>query len=378
MRHGGAFLAVMLRAALMVPAFFCASVVAQEELVIGAEDKTLSIGRGDAPVLDGRLDEAVWQTATVIEDLHQIEPIEYSTPSERTVIRVYYDDNALYMGARMYDSQAENITATILRQGAQFWGDDYISILVAPFNDLRNGNRFQMNPNGIRMECSFYDIAGQDWNWNGIWQGATTRDDEGWTAEIAIPFKTLSFDPQNDTWGINFQRDLSRRSESMGWVSRNSSQDPSIVGEAVGFAGLQLGRGLDIVPSLTLKQRKDYNPSRDESEIEPSLDVFYKITPSVNASFTLNTDFSATEVDDRQVELTRFSLFFPEKRNFFLRDADIFRFARIGGRLGFGLTGTSTLSQPDLENGRPYFSRRVGLSSIPKIAITPSPTNLST
>ena len=314
-------------------------------------------------MLDGRLDEAEWQTATLVDDLHQVEPNEYAAASEQTLVRVYYDDDALYIGARMLDSQAGSIAGNVLRQGAQFWGDDYFSVIVAPFNDKRNGYRFQLNPNGIRMEMVFFETSRQDWNWNGIWHGAATRDDEGWTAEMAIPFKTLSFNPQNDTWGVNFARDLVRTSESMGWVSRNSTMDPSISGEASGFDNLRLGSGLDVVPSIALKQTKDFDPSGQESEIEPSLDVFYKITPSVNAALTLNTDFSATEVDDRQVELTRFSLFFPEKRTFFLRDSDVFRFGRVGGRLGFGLTGTSTLSQPDLENGRPYFSRRIGLGA---------------
>ena len=341
----------------------CAPGLAQETLSVAVQTKSLGIGRGNAPVLDGRLDEADWQAATLIEDFHQVEPVEYAAPSEATLIRLYYDDDALYIGARMLDSRPDAMTANVLRQGAQFWGDDYFSVIVAPFNDRRNGYRFQLNPNGIRMEMVFYDTSGQDWDWNGIWQGAASRDDEGWTAEIAIPFKTLSFNPENDTWGINFSRDLGRVSESMGWVSRNSSQDPSIAGEAVGFEGLQLGMGLDVVPSITLKGKRDFDARLEDSEMEPSLDLFYKFTPSINGALTLNTDFSATEVDDRQVELTRFSLFFPEKRTFFLRDSDIFRFGRIGGRLGFNLTGTSTLSQPDLENGQPYFSRRIGLSA---------------
>ncbi|MCZ6586252.1 MAG: carbohydrate binding family 9 domain-containing protein [Gammaproteobacteria bacterium] len=342
---------------------FCAPTLAQNPASVETGTKSVSIGRGNAPVIDGRLDEAEWQRAALVNDLHQIVPIEYAKATEPTEIRIYYDDDALYIGARMLDSEPEAMKVNVLRQGALFWGDDFLSVIIAPFNDKRNGYRFQLNPNGIRMEMLFYDTTGQDWNWNGIWQGAASRDDAGWTAEIAIPFKTLSFNPQNDTWGINFTRNVGRLDAWMGWVSRNSSQDPSIAGEAVGFDDLQLGKGLDIVPSITLKRKKDYNASSHESDTEPSLDVFYKITPSLNGALTLNTDFSATEVDDRQVELTRFSLFFPEKRTFFLRDSDIFRFGRIGGRLGFGLTGTSTFSQPNFENGRPYFSRRIGLSA---------------
>jgi len=337
--------------------------LAQETLSVQAGTKSVTIGRGAAPVLDGRLDEADWEGATLIEDFHQVVPVEYAEPSERMQIRIYYDDDALYIGARLVDSRPEDINANTLRQGAQFWSDDYLAVILAPFNDKRNGYRFQLNPNGIRMEMLSYDITGQDWDWNGIWHGGSNIDEYGWTAEFAIPFQTVSFNPENDTWGINFQRQLGRVNERHGWVSRNSSQDPSIAGEAVGFEGLQLGKGLDIVPSITLKESKTYNPSGSGSATEPSLDLFYKVTPSLNASLTLNTDFSAAEVDDRQVELTRFNLFFPEKRTFFLRDSDLFRFARVGGRLGFGLTGTSTLSQPDVENGRPFFSRRIGLSA---------------
>ncbi|HSG66993.1 MAG TPA: carbohydrate binding family 9 domain-containing protein [Gammaproteobacteria bacterium] len=368
MRHGGGgiqriapaaapplVLAVLLGLAVPAPA--------QEAVIAGGATKSAPIGRGNAPVLDGRLDEPDWQTATLIDDLHQIEPVEYAPPSEPTTIRIYYDDDALYIGARMLDSQPETMTANILRQGATFWQDDYFAVIISPFNDQRNGYRFQINPNGIRMEMVYYDTTGQDWNWNGIWQGGASQDDEGWTAEIAIPFKTLSFNPDNDTWGINFSRDVSRTAEKIGWVSRNSSQDPSIAGEARGFAGLRLGRGLDVVPSVALKGTKDFEASVDEIDTEPSLDVYYKFTPSLNGALTFNTDFSATEVDDRQVELTRFSLFFPEKRTFFLRDSDMFRFARIDGQLGFGVSNSSTLARPDLENGRPYFSRRIGLSA---------------
>ena len=332
-------------------------------IALELETKSVSIEWGDAPVIDGQLNEADWRQAEKIDNFHQIVPFEYAEPSEPTEIRIYYGDDALYIGARMHDSAAEEINANVLRQGATIWGDDFISVNLHPFNDKRTGYRFQINPNGIRMEMLFYETTGADWNWNGIWHGATSRDEEGWTAEIEIPFKTLSFDPQNDTWGINFQRDIGREDERIGWVSRDSIQNPSIAGEIIGFEELQVGRGLDVVPSITLKQNKDYSPSIKDSSTEPSLDLFYKITPALNAALTLNTDFSATEVDDRQVELTRFSLFFPEKRTFFLRDSDMFRYARIGGTVRGGLTGTSTISASNLENGRPYFSRRIGLSS---------------
>ena len=142
----------------------------------------------------------------------------------------------------------------------------------------------------------------------------------------------------------------------MAWVSRNRSYNPSIMGLATGLEGMDQGRGLDVVPSVSLNRQRSFAPSTTASQVEPSLDVFYRLTPSLNASFTINTDFSAAEVDDRQVNLTRFNLFFPEKRDFFLNDADLFEFGRIGGAENAASSGSSS------NNARPFFSRRLGLS----------------
>jgi hypothetical protein len=141
-------------------------------------------------------------------------------------------------------------------------------------------------------------------------------------------------------------------------VSRNRAYNPSVFGLASGFEGLEQGVGLDIIPSVAATSRKDHTTDVSDTDFEPSLDLVYKITPQVNGSLTVNTDFSATEVDDRQVNLTRFGLFFPEKRDFFLREADIFEFGGIGGQRQSQIPGLNTLAQ----NGRPFFSRRIGLS----------------
>ena len=284
----------------------------------GAAMKTMEIRRltGAAPVIDGRLDEAVWESATVVDDLHQVEPLEYLAPSDPTRILVFYDEEALYVGARM--PQTVDVLGRVLRQGQEFWGDDIFSVVVDTFNDKRNGYRFQVNPNGVRMEAIYENTSSTNWDWSGIWRAAATEDGGGWTAEMAIPFKTLSFNPDNDTWGINFMRDIGRIDEMSGWVSRNNDTNPGIAGEAVGFTDLQLGRGLDVVPSLVLEGHRSVTPETSDYGADPSLDVYYKVTPSLNASLTLNTDFSATEVDDRQVEFTRFSLFFPKETGFLL------------------------------------------------------------
>jgi hypothetical protein len=319
---------------------------AQELPPDGARAKSVRIVRTPTPpVIDGVLDDPAWQTAALVEDLHEIQPTEYAPASERTMIYLLYDSDAIYIAARLHDREPGEITARILRQGEQVFGDDWFSVLLDPFHDRRSGYRFITNPNGLRQEGLFQNISEEQWDWEGIWYTASTIDGQGWVTEIAIPFKTLSFDPINDTWGINFRRAIARRDERTGWVSRNRNSDPSTSGTVVGLTGLEQGVGLDIVPALSVSERRPFDGSATTTDTDPSLDLFYKITPSLTGALTINTDFSATEVDDRQINLTRFGLFFPEKRDFFLQDADIFEFG--------GLEG----------NGRPFFSRRIGLSS---------------
>jgi hypothetical protein len=329
----------------------------------GAPKRVTIVRAATPPVIDGELDDAVWSSAAVITDLHQILPNEYEAPSEFTEIYLLYDENALYVAARMPHKDPSTMHASVLRQGETFWGDDLFAVILDPFNDQRNGYRFQVNANGIRMQALYQDTTHEMWDWNGIWAAAAAEQEDGWSAEMAIPFKTLSFNPANDTWGINFRRDIGIRDERIGWVSFNRTQDPSNEGLLVGLSDLELGRGLDIAPSVSLRQKRTYGPDDLSTELEPSVDVFYKISPSLNGSLTVNTDFSATEVDDRQVNLTRFGLFFPEKRDFFLRDSDIFRFGRLGLITGGGGSTPGAFPRDTLENGQPFFSRRIGLSS---------------
>jgi hypothetical protein len=310
------------------------------------------------PVIDGRLDDAVWQSAAIISDMHQLDPYEFSEPSERSEIYVLYDDNALYIGARMFTEGGSRITANTMRQGAAIGNDDQFILILDPYNSQRDGYQFQVNPNGVRYDGIFVGPSIMQWNWDGIWDAETSTDDMGWTAEIVIPFKTLSFNPETDTWGINFGRRAQSRNERMAWVSRNRQQTPSISGRATGITGINQGIGLDLVPSASATKTKNFETLAGNTDFEPSIDVFYKFTPSLSGSLTINTDFSATEVDDRQVNLTRFGLFFPEKRDFFLQDADAFEFGGIGSLQNFSFF-SKTLEQ----NARPFFSRRIGLGA---------------
>jgi hypothetical protein len=320
----------------------------------------------DRPTIDGVLDEASWSRAALIEDLHQVFPEEYGTPTQTTHVRVFYTADAIYVGARMDEADAGQITDRVLRQGQSLDADDVFAVILDPYLDRRSGYRFEINPNGVRWEGLFQNISEVESNWDGLWEARAKKDDDGWVAEIRIPLQSLSFNPESSSWGMNFNRIRRGSNENIAWTSNNREINPSTAGTATGFQGLRQGVGLDIVPSLTLRRSRTYGPGGfTDSSSEPQLDLFYKITPQLNGSLTLNTDFSATEVDDRQVNLTRFSLFFPEKRDFFLRDVDIFEFGQIGSG-GFNNqsgTGSAAITTPARQNARPFFSRRIGLSA---------------
>jgi hypothetical protein len=322
-----------------------------------AADKITAIAHSQkAPVIDGVLDEAIWANAVVVEDFHQVEPVEYGEPSERTQVLLLYTEDALFIGARLYDSESEKITAQMMRQGSSLRAEDRIKVIIDPYNDKRSGYEFEMNANGVRGGGIYID-GDVDRNWDGIFQVASAIVADGWVAEMEIPFKTLSFDGKGD-WGLNLVREIPRKQETIAWSSRNRETNPAVAGTLTGLSDLSQGIGLDLVPSVSFNQHREYSPRDDDQTAEPSLDVFYKITPSINGSLTFNTDFSATEIDSRQVDLSRFNLFFPEKRAFFLRESDIFEFGGIGGD-----DNNATVSRPDSENARPYFSRRIGLGA---------------
>lgn len=308
------------------------------------EDKQFeAVFTSTPPVIDGTIDDAVWQSAAVIDDFHEVEPIQYGPPKEQLRFRVLYDEDYIYVGAEINMRNVGEITAFKLAQGSDIQEEDRLKIVLDPYNNKRSGYDFRMNPNGVREEGLFGSIGRPNTDWNGIWDGRTKLTDSGWTAELAIPFKTLNFDPNNEAWGISFSLNISGRNEQIAWTSQARVTRPGSLGVMMGITRARQGHGLDIVPSISFRRTKDFSPDMEVYRTEPSIDVFYKVTPLLTAALTVNTDFSAVEVDDRVVNLERFSVFFPEKRSFFLQDADIFAFA-------------------DLEdNGIPFFSRRIGL-----------------
>jgi len=322
--------------------------------------KSVEIMRTElAPKIDGRLDDEIWRSATVISDMHQFQPVDHAEPSENSEFYLAYNERFLFVGARMFDKDPAGIGARQLMQGGNMGFDDAFEFILDTFNNGRTGYSFQVNPNGIRGQGIYENPNTLNRDWNGIWEVESRIDEQGWTAEVAIPFNTLNFDPTTEDWGFTIARTIARKREEIAWSSFNRSINPSTTGIISGIRGIKQGIGLDIIPSIAVAADENYINNTSGQRVDPSVNVFYKLTPNLTGAITLNTDFSATEVDNRQVNLTRFSLFFPEKRDFFLQDVDIFTF---GGRGGGGGGGGGGGNFNNNQNGIPFYSRRIGLS----------------
>ncbi|MSR63513.1 MAG: hypothetical protein EXS08_13810 [Planctomycetes bacterium] len=297
------------------------------------------------PTLDGRLDDFAWQAAEASDAFVQVEPREGEPPSERTEIRTLFDADHLYLAIHCFDREPGGIIGTQMKRDADLDTDDRVLIVLDTFEDHRNGYLFAMNPAGAKLDALIAN-NGEDLNesWDAIWEGRATIDATGWSVEIALPFKSLSFRPELTSWGFNVQRVIKRRLENDRWASPRRNLRLFQVSEAgtiAGLAGIRQGLGLDVVPFFTTRWNDD-GSDRDLTG-KPGLDAFYRVSSGLGAALTFNTDFSDTEVDRNPVNLTRFPLFFPEKRDFFLQDAGIFQFADLGRDLV------------------PFFSRRIGL-----------------
>ena len=303
--------------------------------------------------LDGKLDESFWNSISGISDFLVQEPIEGGIPTENTVIKIAYDNKYLYIGAIFYDSDPEGIKAFKMRKDAPLNTDDRFMWILDTYLDGRNAYFFEINPRGLMGDGLLSIGQGRSLNkdWDGIWRPWTHIGDYGWSAEIRIPFHTLNFDPKISSWGINFQRTIRRKNEEILWTGYKRNQGifrPQDAGLLIGLENISQGLGLELVgygKAEASKVEKDLGEGYIKNgNIDAGLDINYNITPGLKASLTLNTDFAETEVDDRQINLTRFPIRFPEKRDFFLEGANIFRFAPSSGIY-------------------PYFSRRIGLQS---------------
>ena len=304
----------------------------QEALELIASTPRVSLVRTEtAPAIDGLLDDPVWKNAALIDDLTQVEPIEGAAPSQRTEVRILYDSNFIYFGIRCFDTEPDKIIAKQLQRDADLGPDDRVLIVLDPYFDHRNGYFFVVNPLGVRRESLIENNSSVRDDWDGIWYAKSRIDEQGWTTEIAIPFKTIAFNQATTQWGFNVQRTIRRTNEQIRWAAPVQHKNATSIADAgvlEEIHDLDQGIGLDFKPYGKSTLRTD-DVRGDGLDLDAGFDAFYKLTPSMTLALTFNTDFAETEVDERRVNLTRFPLFFPEKRDFFLQDSGIFAFGGI-------------------------------------------------
>ncbi len=318
---------------------------------------SLPAGRAEESIrVDGFLNEPSWASAPVIDGLTTTEPVEGGTATAATRIRVLASPRFLLIGVEALDPDPSGIVSTSKARDPELKSEDYIKVVLDPFLDGRTGYVFALNPGGARYDALVARRGeGEDPQWDAVWEAATTRGSRGWTAEIRIPLQSLTFDGSLDRWGFNVERRVERLQEVSRWASpfRDAKvSQTSRAGYLTSLPPFDTGLGLTVRPAVVAGGKR----SRDEGAplsswkgtLEPSLDVFQRLGQNVTAMATVNTDFAETEVDTRQTNLTRFPVFFPEKRTFFLEGSDIFDFG----------VGMASSYHSDLV---PFFSRRIGL-----------------
>ena len=329
--------------------------------------RTVRAARAVAEIrLDGTLDDAAWSRATPASDFVQAEPLSGQPSSERTEVRVLFDDQYLYIGARLHDAHMSQVVVNDIRKDFIEEDQDDFEVLLDTFGDHRNGYVFSTNIKGARHDRQVA-LEGRELNrsWDAVWDVRTQQQADGWTLEMRIPFKALRFDRSSDaTWGINFSRRLRRVNEISFWspVPRAFSLNRvSLAGTLDGLETGSAGRDLRVKPYISenavraLGTRTAPSPTMRNS-INVGGDLKAAVTSGLTLDVTVNPDFGQVEADEQQVNLTQFSQFFPEKRDFFLENSGVFYVGDAARR------SAANIPTPD-EDNLLFFSRRIGLTA---------------
>ncbi len=314
----------------------------------GRQRARLRAGFTNAPIhVDGRLDEPAWRSAGTITNLTEQSPHPSAPNPYRTQVKVLVGPKNVYIGFICSDPNPSKIAIHTMERDGDLRGDDTVAVVLDTFDDHRTGYVFRINVAGARQDGLIAGPEDVSMDWDGIWDARTARTATGWTAEMVIPAETLRFTPGYDTWGFNVERTVARDRTVLRWQGTTLNArfyDFKRDGILLGIGRLEQGKGLSISPWGLIRNDADFQTGHGTVQGDGGLDVTYNLTPDLTGVLTLNTDFAETEVDTRQVNLTRFPLFFPEKRSFFLEGSSLFTF---GSGLGHDFI--------------PFFSRRIGL-----------------
>jgi hypothetical protein len=329
--------------------FFCAAGIAASALAAPANEPVrVVVGHASSKLrLDGVLDEAAWQRAGLIPDLRQQSPDPGAPTRFHTVVRILVDGDTLYLGVTCSDPEPAGIAVHTMQRDGDMDGDDTIAFVLDPFGGQVNGYYFRVNAAGARQDGLISDPENISLDWDGIWDARSRRGPGGWTAEIELPARSLRFPSGRTVWGFNVERTVPRERLILRWTGISLDAqlaDFRRAGELDGVGELRQGLGLAISPYGLVEAMRNFVPPDSATQPKVGLDVSYNLSPALASVVTVNTDFAETEVDTRQINLTRFPLFYPEKRQFFTEGANQFVF-------GIGLG----------EDFIPFFSRQVGL-----------------
>ncbi len=304
--------------------------------------------------LDGKLIEPAWKKAPKISNFRQREMHEGALPTEKTEVAFLYDNSNLYIGVWCYDRDPGKIIATKMKRDFRWWSDDNFEIIISPFNDNRNGYLFITNPNGAMTDILVTNEGeGMNISWNGVWDVATTVNDSGWFAEIEIPFSTLKFKNQSEQiWGLNMERNIRRKREQLLWQGYLRNYELEMIskgGKLIGIKNIKPENKIEFKPFISGGVSKSEG-EKWQNTGKIGADINYLFTPTMKLNLTFNTDFSQVESDLHRINLSRFSLFYPEKREFFLEGKNIFEMNVFGG-------------------SRIFYSRRIGLENGEEVPI---------
>jgi Domain of unknown function (DUF5916) len=323
-------------------------------------------------IVDGNLEEAVYRDVKPFGEFVQQEPFEGKPSTEKTEVWLFFDDQNIYVAARLWETEpSRRVTSDMRRDSNNMYNNDHLAVLFDTFDDHRNAFGFSSNAQGGMFDWQVTNEQPSN-NWNGLWNVRAANFDGGWSVEFVIPFRSMRFKEGATAWGVNFRRMVRWRNEvsylspvPLSWGRRGLSKVSS-TGPMVGLEAPSKLRNLDIKPYALGSNTSNSlaNPAVDNDlAAEFGVDAKWGITQSVFADFTYNTDFAQVEDDEAQVNLTRFSVLFPEKRDFFLEGQDVFNFAGAGSVQGAGQIPLAT--QSTYTNNTPvvFFSRRIGLQN---------------
>ncbi|HVB37481.1 MAG TPA: DUF5916 domain-containing protein, partial [Vicinamibacterales bacterium] len=321
--------------------------------------------KGQAPKIDGHLDDPVWKLAKPAGHFIQREPDFGAEASERTEVRILYDDRTLYFGVWAYDDDPAGIIASEMKRDSGLSRGDAIKIDLDTFHDHRNAFYFSTNPLGARKDANSVENGRTiNYDWDAVWQSKTSRDGKGWYAEIAVPLSQLRFNghPGNSVWGINLCRIIIRKHEEDYWVpfprewGATGFANLTYAGVLMGLKNLPDRHRLEFMPFIAPGVSRDYDAGTPTTvDHKYGFDLRYGLTSNLTATATYKTDFAQVEADQEVVNLSRFSLYFPEKRQFFTESAGIFDY----GRTGVGFSGGENDGGPGLL--ALFYSRQIGL-----------------